>query len=185
MKNNLCQIGCVFLASPLGFVANAEPWRRHVIDDSYRGADGVRLADFNDDGLPDIVTGWEESGVVRLYLHPGYDEVTGVWPAVTVGKASSPEDALPIDLDGDQRLEILSCHEGKRLHYVRPVGSCQSIALRWTATEMMTLFSTTAKDRAAESHGLIDLDGDGDEDALICEERRNLGVIWYENPSNP
>jgi len=31
---------------------------------------------------------------------------------------------------------------------------------------------------------LIDLDGDGDLDVLTCEERDNLGVIWYENPAN-
>ena len=30
---------------------------------------------------------------------------------------------------------------------------------------------------------LIDLDGDGDLDVLTCEERDNLGVIWYENPA--
>ena len=30
---------------------------------------------------------------------------------------------------------------------------------------------------------LIDLDGDGDLDVLTCEERDNLGVIWYENPT--
>ena len=29
---------------------------------------------------------------------------------------------------------------------------------------------------------LIDLDGDGDLDVMTCEERKNLGVIWYENP---
>ena len=46
-------------------------WQRHAIDDSLRGADGVRLADFNRDGLPDVVCGWEQSGIVRLYLNPG------------------------------------------------------------------------------------------------------------------
>ncbi|MFP6584175.1 MAG: VCBS repeat-containing protein [Candidatus Hydrogenedentota bacterium] len=30
---------------------------------------------------------------------------------------------------------------------------------------------------------LIDLDGDGDLDVLTCEEKENLGVIWYENPT--
>ena len=30
---------------------------------------------------------------------------------------------------------------------------------------------------------LLDLDGDGDLDVLTCEERDNLGVIWYENPT--
>lgn len=30
---------------------------------------------------------------------------------------------------------------------------------------------------------LIDLDGDGDLDVLTTEERDNLGVIWFENPT--
>jgi hypothetical protein len=30
---------------------------------------------------------------------------------------------------------------------------------------------------------LLDLDGDGDLDAITCEEARNLGLIWYENPT--
>ena len=29
----------------------------------------------------------------------------------------------------------------------------------------------------------LDLDGDGDLDIVTCEERDNLGVIWYENPT--
>ena len=34
-----------------------------MIDASSRGADGVRLADVNGDGLMDITTGWEEGGI--------------------------------------------------------------------------------------------------------------------------
>ena len=30
---------------------------------------------------------------------------------------------------------------------------------------------------------LLDLDGDGDLDLITCEERDNLGVVWYENPA--
>lgn len=89
------------------------PWQRHSVDASFRGADGVRLADFDNDGLQDIVTGWEESGVIRVYLNPGSNAVTQPWPAVTVGKAKSPEDAVAVDIDGDGKLDVLSCHEGK------------------------------------------------------------------------
>ncbi len=94
--------------------AEPSPWKRHTIDASLRGADGVRLGDFNRDGLPDVATGWEESGRVRIYLHPGVKQSTSPWPAVTVGVAASPEDAIPIDLDGDGHTDVLSCHEGKR-----------------------------------------------------------------------
>ncbi len=92
----------------------AEVWAEHVIDNSSRGADGVRLADFNRDGLQDIVTGWEEAGVVRLYLNPGPARSTRPWPSVSVGKANSPEDAVAYDVDGDGRLDVVSCHEGKQ-----------------------------------------------------------------------
>ena len=30
---------------------------------------------------------------------------------------------------------------------------------------------------------LLDLDGDGDLDVITTEEKSNLGVMWYENPS--
>jgi hypothetical protein len=30
---------------------------------------------------------------------------------------------------------------------------------------------------------MIDVDGDGDLDLMSCEERDQLGVFWYENPS--
>ena len=49
-------------------------WRRHTIDDSSKGADGVRLADVNGDELVDIATGWEEGGVTRAYINPGHEK---------------------------------------------------------------------------------------------------------------
>ena len=67
-------IACLFsigIASEPAWVHaedRGEPWRRHAIDGSSRGADGVRLADVNGDGRPDIATGWEEGGVIRAYL---------------------------------------------------------------------------------------------------------------------
>lgn len=89
------------------------PWTRHVVDASSRGADGVKLADLNGDGLPDIATGWEEGGITRSYLHPGHAAVRSPWPAVTVGNTPDVEDALWVDLDGDGRLDVIALCEGK------------------------------------------------------------------------
>ncbi len=89
-------------------------WPRHTIDDSSRGADGVRRADVNGDGWPDFVTGWEEGGLVRVYLHPGPASVRDRWPAVTVGEVGSPEDALLVDLDRDGAWDVVSCCEGRQ-----------------------------------------------------------------------
>lgn len=102
-----------FLGIELVETATAEEhWKRHTIDDSSEGADGVRPGDFDGDGLQDVVTGWEESGVIRLYLHPGVDDVRKPWPHVTIAAAQSPEDAVPFDVDGDGDLDVISCHEG-------------------------------------------------------------------------
>src|SRR5262245_39159455 len=96
-----------------GKTAAAEPWRRHVIDDSSRGADGVRLGDLNGDGRFDVVTGWEEGGAVRACLNPEPSRAKERWPGVTLGRAPSPEDAVFADLDGDGTLDAISSCEGK------------------------------------------------------------------------
>ncbi|MBP85443.1 MAG: hypothetical protein CMJ64_01810 [Planctomycetaceae bacterium] len=88
-------------------------WTRHTIDDSSRGADGVRVSDANGDRLPDLTTGWEEGGVIRVYLNPGPEKATHAWPAVTVGRVKSPEDAVFADLDGDGSVDVVSSCEGK------------------------------------------------------------------------
>ena len=90
-----------------------EPWRRHVIDHSARGADGVRLGDVNGDSYEDIVTPWEESGLIRVYLNPGPQAVKKPWPAVTVGEVGSPEDAFFFDVDFDRAVDVVSSCEGK------------------------------------------------------------------------
>ena len=88
-------------------------WLRHTIDDTARGADGTRLADVNRDGLPDLTTGWEESGLIRVYLNPGTTQVKRPWPQVTIGQVGSPEDAVWVDLDQDGRQDVVSSCEGK------------------------------------------------------------------------
>ncbi len=110
-------------------------WSRHTIDDRLRGADGVKLADANGDGLVDLVVGWEESGQTRAYFHPGNSAVRRPWPTVTVGAAPSVEDALWVDLNADAQLDVLSCCEGQerslRVHFA-PDSSRRSDPEAWT-----------------------------------------------------
>jgi hypothetical protein len=100
-------------------------WTMHVIDNQARGADGVRVRDVNADGLPDVVTGFEEGGVVKLYVHPGRANVRKAWPAIVVGRVSDPEDAVAMDVDGDGRYEIISSTEraNQKLYVHRYTGS--------------------------------------------------------------
>ena len=101
------------LLAPASAPADDKPWALHVIDDSSRGADGVRLADVNGDGRLDIATGWEEGGITRVYLHPGPGKVKDAWPAVTVGRTPNVEDAVLGDLDADGSADVIACCEGR------------------------------------------------------------------------
>ncbi len=93
--------------------AQPSHWPRHTIDHSSRGADGIRLADINQDGHLDLVTGWEEGGQIRVAINPGpIPAVRDPWPSVLVGKVNSPEDAVFADLDRDGRLDVVSACEG-------------------------------------------------------------------------
>src|SRR5688572_24727400 len=93
--------------------APGAPGKRHTIDNTPRGAEGVKLGDLNRDGLPDLVTAWEEGGVVRAYLNPGPAKARERWPQVSVGEVKDGEEGIFADLDGDGRLEVISGSEGR------------------------------------------------------------------------
>lgn len=163
----------------------AEPWRLHVVDDSSRGADGVRGADFNGDGLLDLVTGWEEGGVVRVCLNPGPGKCSRKWPAVTVGKVRSVEDAVPVDLDGNNRLDVVSSCE----------GSNRTIYFHWAPEDRNLLLDEGAWKTVplAPSRDLMawmfcvpaDVDRDGRVDLLAGGKSQGAAVGWWQAPPDP
>ena len=113
-RRSILLLGCLAVAAQAASSGVVQtPWSRHVIDDSTRGADGIRLADVNGDGLLDITTGWEEGGTVRVYVNPGPAKAQEKWPAVTVGHVGDVEDAVFVDLDGDGAVDVVSSCEGK------------------------------------------------------------------------
>jgi len=85
------------------------PWEMHIIDDTSFGADGTKVYDANEDGRMDILTGWEQGGMVRLYFQP--EDLSETWPYIEV-EAPSVEDALLMDIDGDGAQDIVSFSEG-------------------------------------------------------------------------
>ncbi|HEO72470.1 MAG TPA: VCBS repeat-containing protein, partial [Candidatus Hydrogenedentes bacterium] len=164
--------------------AFAEPWARHTIDGSSRGADGVRLADVNGDGYLDIATGWEEGGVVRVYLNPGPDGVRDPWPAVTVGRVGAPEDAVFVDLDGDGAMDVVSSCE----------GGVQTMYVHWAPKEREAYLDTQAwrTEPIPASEGRtrwmfcvpMDVDGQHGIDLVAGSKDPNSLVGWFEAPAD-
>ena len=145
----------------------------------------MRLADANGDGRPDIVTGWEEGGRVRLYLNPGPAAAKAPWPAVTVGEAGSVEDAVLVDLDGDGALDVVSCSE----------GSTRRISVHWAPRERPASLDPAAwkTEPLPPSQGMMQwmyclpmqVDGRNGIDLVAGGKNRGAALGWWEAPANP
>lgn len=168
-----------------GQAAAAEPWSRHTVDDTSRGADGVRLADVNGDERPDVVTGWEEGGLVRVYLNPGSTGAAEAWPRVTVGEVASPEDAVFADLDADGAVDVISCCEGSNrtvfIHWAPDDPGRYLDESAWTTEpipatrgEQMWMFALP-----------MQVDGKNGVDLVVGSKGTGATIGWLQSPEDP
>lgn len=160
------------------------PWPRHTIDNTARGADGIRFVDVNGDGWPDAVVGWEESGIVRVYLHPGPGRVKVPWPAVTIGKTTSVEDAVLVDLDQDGNRDVVSCCEGRErsvfIHWAPPkAGFLSSAAWR---VEPVSILRSKQQFMFCQP---AQIDAKGGIDLVIGGKGPGAELGWLQSPGNP
>ena len=173
-------LGLILLSS-----TQASPWKRHIIDNSSRGADGTRLADVNGDGLPDIATGWEQGGITRVYLNPGPEKSKAKWPAVTVGRTPNVEDAVFVDLDNDGAIDVVSSCEGKTrtmfVHWAPKKKSDYLNPKKWATApipaskgKMMWMFALP-----------MDIDGKNGIDLVGSAKGGGAEIGWFESPDDP
>jgi len=114
----------------LSFIDGGDNCDPQGADGGTAGADGTDLIDFDGDGDLDVVTGWEESGNVLVYLNPCNpaspqlkngcstgNTLMAEWPKVNVSPTvniKDIEDAVFADLDGDCVPEsVITAMEGE------------------------------------------------------------------------
>jgi len=158
------------------------PWTRHIIDDTSFGADGTKVCFANQDSLPDIVAGWEQGNVTRLYFHPG--DPTQEWDYVEV-PSPSVEDALVVDLDQDGFPDIVTLSEGKH----------QRIAVHWAPADWSSYGQSSAwqsvdvscsVDRTQWMFGVAhQVDGKHGLDLIVGSKGEGGTLGWLEAPVNP
>ena len=160
-------------------------WRRHTIDDSSLGADGVRVGDLDKDGRLDIVSPWEQGGQIRVYLNPGEDGLRESWPAVTIAEVGDPEDAFFVDLDGDGWLDVVSSCE----------GDTRSMYIHWAPANPSSLLDPGAWDTAElpAASGLmqwmyafsVQVDGLLGPHLIAGGKGSEAQIGWFQAPETP
>jgi hypothetical protein len=152
------------------------PWPEHAIGGLGRECVFADLGDFDADGRADMAMAVKTHEIHLLYRTPSSkwrEQVLRLDPA-GIGRAKAVKIA---DLDSDGLADLVfTCEsaEGEREGVVwlrqNPAGTWTMQPLGGPAGTKFDLIQT------------IDLDADGDLDVITCEEKENLGLIWYENP---
>ena len=181
--------GCHWLENPGPGAESKKLWATHVIGGAGSEVMFMVPADLDRDGHVDVLAAVRGGDLLFMRHIPptekGHKPAAGRWqtypirmpPGTGTGKGVAVAD---IDLDG--RMDIVfTCEKAKGKSGVMWLSRGQSqpvTSADWTAVEISGQKAGIKFDLIQ----ILDLDADGDLDVLTCEERDNLGVIWYENP---
>ena len=177
---------CLGVAEP-GYAPNIY-WQKWTIDASGNGADGVHTGDINRDGLIDVVSGWEQSGDLMLYLNPGPEALrnSASWPRVDISAGEAIkgiEDAAFADLDLDGYDDaVISSME----------GNTQNLAIHWLGgTDLADPADWRAMKLAPAKHAgymkarAAQMDGAGGADIVAGTKSMDglrAGIYWFKAP---
>jgi len=164
---------------PRGNIRQA--WKSHHIGGRGKEMMFLDLFDLDGDGLQDVLSSIrpKEIAFFRRLDASGKKWRPHFQSLPAIAGDSKCVSAGDINLDGQPDL-LFSCERAKS-----PLSGVMWLEFSKTPTEA----NWTAHDISGPQgvkHDLIpliDLAGDGDLDAITCEESTNLGVIWYENPT--
>ncbi len=172
---------------------NDMPWASHSLDPNpASGSDGVKMADVNGDGFPDLVTGFEEDGVSRIYLNPGHDQVKKQYWKYVELPSPDVEDALLVDLDNNGITDLVTASEGATnqimFHWAPDDPADYLDASKWVTQTVPAVKGLSAWMFAVSA----DMDRQHGMDLVIGSKRRqgdsgdDKAVIgWLKCPADP
>ena len=152
------------------------PWEEHTVGATGREAMFLDLGDVNGDGCLDVVVAAKPRDVLVFYQQPkgGWRETKLTLADKNLGDAKAVKIA---DLNGDGRADLVFTCEHADQDRTGAIWLEQQTRGQWLQRPL----GGTAGVKF-DLIQILDLDHDGDLDVITCEERDQLGVIWYENP---
>ncbi|EPR66876.1 FG-GAP repeat domain-containing protein [Cyclobacterium qasimii] len=163
-------------------VLDSPPWQRHAIDDSSFGSDGTKFSDVNNDGKFDLITGWEEGGISRIYLQP--ENPKEKWPYIEL-PSPDVEDAFVSDLNGDGFMDLITLSEGDHqrvtIHWAPADAVDYLEAQNWISKDIPVTIGKTKWMFGRP----INLDGENGMDLVVGSKDPNGTLGWLEAPENP
>ena len=169
--------GVGWLENP-GAARNARSaWKEHHIADGgeQRGPLFLDYADVDGNGKAEIVAAYQPCRIA-IFSRASGDAWKTKWLNLT-GDIGGAKAVSVGDLNGDGRADLVASFEGAK-------GPLSGIVWLEQLTNGWKMHDLGGPEGIKyDLAPLIDLDGDGDLDVVTTEERDQLGVIWYENPS--
>lgn len=159
---------------------SSQYWKMHVIDNTSFGSDGTKVYDVNGDGFEDIVCGWEQGHVARLYINP---QNNGAWKFMEM-PAPDVEDAIMVDLDGDTSMDMVTFSEGTHrritIHWAPPSQDYEETDL-WQSHDIPSTIDITQWmfGRA------MNVDHKNGVDLVVVGKNEGAIVGWLESPKDP
>ena len=173
--------GCKWLENPGAKRASMGDWPTHLIGGGDHEVMFADVGDIDRDGQLDVACATRDDGVLlfRSVSESGVEWET--WSVAMPAARGTGKAVRLADLDGDGRTDLaVTCENAagvSGVFWLSQQGEVHQPV--WFPHEISGPEGTKF-----DLMQLIDLDGDEDLDLVTCEERENLGVIWYENPAD-
>ncbi|MDA0833647.1 MAG: VCBS repeat-containing protein [Planctomycetota bacterium] len=163
---------------------NSAEWKLHLMEENIAEPRTVRIADFNGDGLPDLLGTALTANVVMWYENPGHSDAAK-WTRHNIDDISlEPGHGMPADIDSDGDFDVvmaLGMGRQNGENGTREIVWYENVGKPGDATTWRKRVIGDDVDEAFEAIA-VDINGDGHVDvAATSYASPHGGVFWYEN----